>query len=324
MKMTSLLSALLVAALVSPVLAAAQTATNLSKEARIASLIQSAVSNSTAPAKATNAPKAVKPTKPDRATNNVSMAINTELKAIVQQVREKVAAGKNTEADLKEQLQAFDTLLAKHPGLKTEEMARVLSMKAKLYFEVLNNPDKAKELIKQLKTDYPNTRLGKNADQILDTMDKQAADKQKQKSLAVGAPFPDFNAKSLTGKPLSVGGLKGKVVLVDFWATWCGPCRAELPNVIATYQKFHGLGFEIIGISLDSDRAKLDAFLKNEAGMTWEQFFDGKGWGNEIAEKYGIDSIPFTVLIGPDGKIIGKDLRGEKLDAAVAAALAKK
>ncbi len=98
----------------------------------------------------------------------------------------------------------------------------------------------------------------------------------------------------------------------------------DSPNVIFSYKKHHADGFENIGVSLDDDRAKLDAFLKKEDGMTWPQFYDGQGWQNELAKKYGVESIPFTVLIGQDGKIIGKSLRGEKLENAVADALAKK
>ena len=113
-------------------------------------------------------------------------------------------------------------------------------------------------------------------------------------------------------------------MLFRSWATWCGPCRGELPNVIATYKKHHPEGFEIIGVSLDSDRDKLDAFLKQTDGMTWQQYFDGQGWGNKLAKKYGVDSIPFAVLVGPDGKIIGKSLRGQALEDAVTTALAKK
>ena len=255
---------------------------------------------------------------------NTTNAVNAELRGIVQQVREKIAAGKSTEADLQPQLDAFDALLAQHASEKTDQMAQVLYMKAMLYLEVLNDPAKGKALVEKLKADYPNTKLGQNADRILQSLDKKAAAQKLQSALAPGAAFPDFNVNSLDGKPLSVSALKGKVVLVDFWATWCGPCRAELPNVIAAYKKYHAQGFEIIGVSLDSDKEKLETFLKQQDGMTWPQFFDGKGWENQLAGKYGVEAIPFTILIGADGKIIGTDLRGERLENAVSAALAKK
>jgi peroxiredoxin len=92
--------------------------------------------------------------------------------------------------------------------------------------------------------------------------------------------------------------------------------------VIATYNKYHDKGFEIIGISLDQDQAKLTNFTKS-MNMTWPQIFDGQGWGNKLAVKYGIESIPATFLLDGEGKIIGRDLRGEELQAAVAKALAK-
>jgi thiol-disulfide isomerase/thioredoxin len=129
----------------------------------------------------------------------------------------------------------------------------------------------------------------------------------------------------MTGKPLSIANYKGKVVLLDFWATWCPPCRAELPNVLKTYKEYHAQGFEIIGISLDrdQDREKLTSFLE-EKNMTWPQFFDGNYWKNKLAVKYGVNSIPATYLLDGQGTIIGKDLRGEELDKAVAKAVAKK
>ncbi len=256
-------------------------------------------------------------------TNRAAGGMDPDLKKIVQEIQTKIKDGQKTEADLAPDLAGFDQLLAKQNGEKTDTGAQIIYMKAMLYLQVLDNPGKGRALITQLKTEYPDTIMGKQAGRILQMIDQQAAAKKVQSALTPGLAFPDFSVKDLNGHPISVAALKGKVVLVDFWATWCPPCRAELPNVIATYQKYHGQGFEIIGVSLDSDRDKLDAFLKQQDGMTWAQFFDGQGWSNALAVKYGVESIPFTVLIGPDGKVINTDLRGEDLVAAVAKALAK-
>ena len=252
---------------------------------------------------------------------------NTALSTLVKEVSTKIKDGKNTEADLAPELVRFDTLLAAQNGAKTEDAAQIIYMKAMLYLQVFENNDKAGELMKQLKDGYGDTKYGKSAAKIVEKIAQRGAAEKNREAMASaltpGNIFPDFAEKDLDGKPLSVGALKGKVVLVDFWATWCGPCRAELPNVIEAYKKYHAQGFEIIGVSLDSDREKLDAFLKKTEGMTWAQYFDGEGWSNKLAVKYGVQGIPFAVLVGADGKIIDKDLRGEMLGAAVAKALRK-
>ena len=123
----------------------------------------------------------------------------------------------------------------------------------------------------------------------------------------------DISFTSTTGEEVDLAKMKGKVVLVDFWATWCGPCIAEMPNVIAAYNKYHGKGFEIVGISLDQSKESLDAYV-SENKMAWPQYFDGKGWQSDIAGKFGISSIPATFLVGKDGKVVASNLRGDQLE----------
>jgi len=244
----------------------------------------------------------------------------TELNGLVTKINADIAAGKRTESALADDLKQFDVLLAEHKGEKTDDVARILYMKATLYGEVLNNDAKAKELLKQLKTDFKDTQFVANLEK---REAAAAAAKKIQDSLVVGTKLPDFNETDVAGQPFSIASHKGKVVLVDFWATWCGPCRAELPNVIAAYQKYHAKGFDIVGVSLDEDKPQLLSFIKDQ-NMTWPQYFDGQRWENKLAVKYGIQSIPATFLLDGEGKIIGKNLRGDALEQALASALANK
>ena len=208
---------------------------------------------------------------------------------------------------LADDLKQFDVLLAEHKGEKTDAVAEILFMKATLYSEVFQDQAKADVLIKQLKSEFPGTHLVTALEQ---QEVAEAAAKKVQANLVEGTKFPDFAEKDVDGKPLSVANYNGKVVLIDFWATWCGPCRAEMPNVVATYKKYHSQGFDIIGVSLDDDRQKLLNYTKDN-GMTWPQYFDGQGWSNKLAVKYGIEAIPATYLLDGNGVIIGKDLRGD-------------
>jgi thiol-disulfide isomerase/thioredoxin len=132
----------------------------------------------------------------------------------------------------------------------------------------------------------------------------------------------DLKFQAVDGTAVDLAKLRGKVVLLDFWATWCGPCRMEIPNVVATYNALHSQGFEIVGISLDQDKEQMVKFTK-AAGMAWPQYFDGKRWENEISTRFGIDSIPAAWLLDKKGFVRSTEARGDNLAEQVKKLLAE-
>ena len=136
---------------------------------------------------------------------------------------------------------------------------------------------------------------------------------------AVGQKFTDFTLPAPDGTPVKLGDsiAKNKYTLVDCWASWCGPCRAEMPNVIAAYKEYNKKGFGIVGVSLDSDAEAWKKAIK-DMGMTWDHMSDVKGWNCEGAALYGVNSIPATVLVAQDGTIIARNLRGEAIKTKLA------
>ena len=278
------------------------------------------------PASATN-PAAASPSgAPEAASANASggeFAGTNEVRQLIRRVDAKLQRGQDREEQFAAELKEFDELAAKHKTTSPKDAAHAAFMKALLYVQVFENNSKAAELMKAVERDYPETEFAEAAGKYLTALAKQERASKIRANLVVGQKFPDFSETDLNGKPFSLAAYKGKVVLIDFWATWCGPCRVELPNVLAAYEKFHNRGFEILGISLDEDRKKLLDFIEAK-GMKWPQYFDGKGWETKLAQDYGIQGIPATFLVDGDGTIVATDLRGDDLSAAVEKALAKK
>lgn len=163
--------------------------------------------------------------------------------------------------------------------------------------------DVYQELDKSLGNKYPNHPLVQMLHKVV----------ARQSALAPGTPVPDIALLDPNGKELRLSSYRGKVVLIDFWASWCKPCRAEMPKVVALYKKYKDKGFEIFGVSLDKDKESWVQAIKQD-GITWPQVSDLKFWNSEVVGIFNVEAIPYTILIDKDGKIVAKGLRVEEVE----------
>jgi peroxiredoxin len=148
------------------------------------------------------------------------------------------------------------------------------------------------------------------------TMLGQSINEVKSGPNPVGAVAPDFSQNDINGTPVSLSSFKGKYVLVDFWASWCRPCRDENPNVVDNYNRFKNKNFTVLGVSLDRSKEPWIQAIADD-NLAWTQVSDLKFWSNDVAKLYGVSSIPQNFLVGPDGKIVAKNLRGPALEATL-------
>ncbi|TDW97465.1 TlpA disulfide reductase family protein [Dinghuibacter silviterrae] len=171
------------------------------------------------------------------------------------------------------------------------------------------DPDKLQPIFDGLNASIKGSRQGKAFGERLDIAAKTA----------VGKPAPDFTQNDTAGNPVTLSSFKGKYVLLDFWASWCRPCRMENPNLVGVYAQYHPKGFAILSVSLDrsGDRDKWLAAIQMDH-LSWTQVSDLQFWNNAVAKQYGVNAIPQNFLIDPQGRIIGKNLRGEELEKRLA------
>ena len=259
--------------------------------------------------------------------------INDDYKKLMAQLKpitEKAAA-------LRAEISSTSQAKQNSPEFQNEMQAKYkelqVSQKATLKLYIISNPDSYLSLLALSSLDGPSpdpAELDPLYNSLSDRLKNTETAKVFKKALddirptSIGAIAKDFTEADVNGVPVTLSSFRGKYVLIDFWASWCGPCRQENPNVVKAYNKYKDKNFTILGVSLDKPEGKSSwlAAIKTD-GITWTQVSDLKFWNNEVAALYNIKSIPANFLLDPNGKIIARDLRGDELENKLDEVLSK-
>jgi peroxiredoxin len=258
--------------------------------------------------------------------NDDNKKLMAQLRPLIERAK-KLKALENAAAPAQQTTAEFQNAMqAKHKELQLEQKTMLKSF-------ILANPDSYLSLLALYSVGGPAPEPGE-LDPLYESLsaDLKATEAAKvfKKSLdalrntSVGVMAPDFTQNDVNGVPVKLSSFRGKYVLLDFWASWCGPCRQENPNVVKAYNKYKGKNFTILSVSLDRADGRADwlAAIKNDA-LTWTHVSDLKFWNNQAAALYSISSIPANFLIDPNGKIVARDLRGDDLENKLAEVLGK-
>ena len=260
--------------------------------------------------------------------DTLSDAVGTPMNEAVQQLKAEFRTLRAAQQKLAADLKSEDEAVRRAAEQQYDETDRTIARKADAFIRANMDNPLAGKLFFDFRYDIPESAQNEIAAVSTPTfravpgIDKILTRLENLKTVAVGKQFTDFELKDMKGNPVKLSDYvgKGKVVLVDFWASWCPPCRREMPNLVALYKEYKSKGFEIVGVSLDSKQEAWEKGVK-DLHITWPQMSDLAGWQNAGAAKYFVNSIPHTILVDGNGVILAKNLHGDELKEKVAEAL---
>ena len=216
---------------------------------------------------------------------------------------------RNVRSNFEEEIKAFDTLLEKYKDGTDEELASIYELRVTFELQVFDDLERARKYLELVAEKYPDTAFGKQAADNIKAINQEMEFAKLNEALQPGKPFPAFESKDMEGGTVNLKRYEGKILLVDFWATWCGPCVAEMPGIERAYKMYHDRGFEVLGVNCDEDRSALKGFLEKK-NLPWTQAPDPQG---KLQEQFGILKLPTTFLVDGEGKIIARDVRSYEL-----------